>query len=103
LTAYRRPSARTDQSPLQPRGPTHDQLQETLCAALAVSTLGGSFAASTTSAEARGGAIAAGIIGGVALGAIAAQAYHPRTIYVAERRYVRKHRCGCVVHYHVHR
>jgi hypothetical protein len=39
----------------------------------------------------------------VALGAIAAQAYHPRTIYVAERRYVRKHRCGCVVHYHVHR
>jgi hypothetical protein len=77
--------------------------KKTLCAALALATLGGSLGASTTSAEARGGAIAAGIIGGVALGAIAAQAYHPRTVYVAERRYVRKHRCGCVVHYHVYR
>ena len=34
----------------------------------------------------------------VALGAIGAQAYAPTTVYVAERRYVRRHRCGCVVH-----
>jgi hypothetical protein len=29
---------------------------------------------------------------------IGAQAYAPTNIYVAERRYVRRHRCGCVVH-----
>jgi hypothetical protein len=77
-------------------------LKKTICAVLAAATLGGSMVGSTT-AEARGGAFAAGIIGGVALGAIASQAYAPTTVYVAERRYVRRHRCGCVVHYHVYR
>jgi hypothetical protein len=78
-------------------------LKKTICAVLAAATLGGSMVGSTTTAEARGGAFAAGIIGGVALGAIGAQAYAPTTVYVAERRYVRRHRCGCVVHYHVYR
>ena len=78
-------------------------LRKTICAVLAAGTLGGSMVGSTTTAEARGGAFAAGIIGGVALGAIGAQAYAPTTVYVAERRYVRRHRCGCVVHYHVYR
>ena len=68
-------------------------LKKTICAVLAAATLGGSMVGSTTTAEARGGAFAAGIIGGVA----------PTTVYVAERRYVRRHRCGCVVHYHVYR
>jgi len=78
-------------------------LKKTICAVLAAATIGGSMVGSTTTAEARGGAFAAGIIGGVALGAMAAQAYAPTTVYVAERRYVRRHRCGCVVHYHVYR
>ena len=77
-------------------------LKKSICAVLAAATLGGSMVGSATTAEARGGAFAAGIIGGVALGAIGAQ-YAPTTVYVAERRYVRRHRCGCVVHYHVYR
>jgi hypothetical protein len=78
-------------------------LKKTICAVLAAVTLGGSMVGSITTAEARGGGFAAGIIGGVALGAIAAQTYAPTTVYVAERSYVRRHRCGCVVHYHVYR
>ena len=90
--------------PAQSRGPVMTILKKTICAVLAAATLGGSMVVgSTTTAEARGGAFAAGIIGGVALGAFGAQAYAPTTIYVAERRYVRRHRCGCVVHYHVYR
>ena len=52
-------------------------LKKTICAVLATATLGGSMVGSTTTAEARGGAFAAGIIGGVALGAIGTQAYAP--------------------------
>jgi hypothetical protein len=78
-------------------------LKKTICAVLAAATLGGSVVGSTATAEARGGAFGAGIIGGVALGAIGAHAYAPANIYVAERRYVRRHRCGCVLHYHVYR
>ena len=64
-------------------------LKKTICAVLAAATLGGSVVGSTATAEARGGAFAAGIIGGVALGAIGAR---PRADenYVAERRYVRR-------------
>jgi hypothetical protein len=77
--------------------------RKSISAALAVATLGGSLVTGAAPAEARGGAITAGFIGGVALGAIAAQAYQPGPVYVVERRYVRRHRCGCVVHYHAYR
>jgi hypothetical protein len=77
--------------------------RKTICYALAAVTMGGSLAGSAAPAEARGGAFAAGVIGGLAIGAIAAQAAEPRTVYVGSRYYVRKHRCGCMVHYHVYR
>jgi hypothetical protein len=77
--------------------------RKTICCALAAVTMGGSLVGSAAPAEARGGAFAAGVIGGLAVGAIAAQAAQPRTVYVGSRYYVRKHRCGCMVHYHVYR
>ena len=49
--------------------------RKTISAALAATTLAGSLVATAAPAEARGGAFAAGLIGGVALGAIAADAY----------------------------
>ncbi len=75
------------------------------CAALAALTMTGSLVGTSTQAQARGGAVAAGIIGGAVLGAMAAHAYE-RPVYVVERRrpsrlvHVRSHRCGCVVHHH---
>ena len=78
--------------------------RKTISAALAAATLAGSLVATAAPAEARGGgAFAAGIIGGVALGALAAEAYRPGPVYVVERRVVRRTRCGCVVHYHAYR
>ena len=77
--------------------------RKTICATLAAVTLGGSLVGAAAPAEARGGAIAAGIVGGIALGAIAAEAYRPAPVYVVERRVVRRTRCGCVVHYHASR
>ena len=77
--------------------------RKTVCCALAAAAMGGSLIGSAAPAEARGGAFAAGVIGGIAVGAIAAQAAQPRTVYVGHRYYVRKQRCGCMVHYHVYR
>ena len=74
--------------------------RKTISAALAAATLAGSLVATAAPAEARGGAFAAGLIGGVA---IAADAYRPGPVYVVERRVVRRTRCGCVVHYHAYR
>jgi hypothetical protein len=76
------------------------------CAALAVTVLAGSVVGGSTQAEARSGSVAVGLIGGLALGAMAAQAAE-RPVYV-ERRHVRRaklhyvgsRRCGCVVHHH---
>lgn len=70
-------------------------------AALALAAAGLSFgvsAVSATSAEAgwrhrHGGAIAAGVIGGLALGAIAAHAYAPRPAYYARPVYYRGGGC----------
>ena len=77
--------------------------RKTVSSALAAVTMGAAVLGSAAPAEARGGAFAAGVIGGLALGAVAAQAAAPRTVYVGSRYYVRKHRCGCMVHYHVYR
>ena len=77
--------------------------RKTICCALAAVAVGGPLVGSAAPAEARGGAFAAGVIGGLAIGAIAAQAAEPRTVYVGSRYYVRKQRCGCMVHYHVYR
>ncbi|HEX8663693.1 MAG TPA: hypothetical protein VF744_06650 [Beijerinckiaceae bacterium] len=77
--------------------------RKTISSALAAITMGAAVLGSAAPAEARGGAFAAGVIGGLAVGAIAAQAAQPRTVYVGQRTYVRKHRCGCMVHYHVYR
>jgi hypothetical protein len=78
--------------------------KKTISSALAAVTMGAAVLGSAAPAEARGGgAFAAGVIGGLAVGAIAAQAAQPRTVYVGSRYYVRKHRCGCMVHYHVYR
>ena len=77
--------------------------RKTISAALAAAMLAGSLVATAAPAEARGGAFAAGLIGGVALGAIAAEAYRPGPVYVVERRVVRRTRCGCVVQYHAYR
>lgn len=67
-------------------------IRKTATAAVAALALGSAIVASTTSADAywrgRGGwgaPVAAGIIGGLALGAIAAQASQPR--YYAQPRY----------------
>ena len=68
--------------------------RKTISAALAAATLAGSLVATAAPAEARGGAFAAGLIGGVALGAIAVDAYRPGPVYVVERRVVRRTRCG---------
>ena len=76
--------------------------RKTVSSALAAVTMGATVLGSAAPAEARGGAFAAGVIGGLAVGAIAAQAAQPRTVYVGSRYYVRKHRCGCMVHYHVY-
>ena len=76
--------------------------RKTVSSTVAAVTMGAAVLGSAAPAEARGGAFAAGVIGGIAVGAIAAQA-QPRTVYVGSRYYVRKHRCGCMVHYHVYR
>ncbi|MET0605448.1 MAG: hypothetical protein ABWZ80_03255 [Beijerinckiaceae bacterium] len=67
-------------------------LKKTLTAAVGAIALAGAMTLSASQAEARywrgygygygGGALAAGIIGGLALGAIAASAAQPRPVYV---------------------
>ena len=83
-------------------------LKSITCLALAAVVATGSLVGTATQAEARGGgALAAGLIGGLALGAVAAHAAE-RPVYVVDRRPVRKaklhyvgsRRCGCVVHHH---
>jgi hypothetical protein len=88
------------------------RFKKTMTASLAALTLASAVLTSTAPAEARGGygygggALAAGMIGGLAFGAMAAQAAQPRTVYVVEPRRVRKHHrahrhdCGCVHHIH---
>ena len=70
---------------------------------VAAATVAGTLGLST-GAQARGYygvPVAAGIVGGLALGAFAAEAAAPRYARVVEHRYVRKgnklHYCGCVV------
>jgi hypothetical protein len=74
-------------------------LKKTLSSALAALTLGCAILAPTAGAEARGyrgGAIAAGVIGGLALGAIAAQAaqakHEPRSPSSRESRALARQR-----------
>ena len=74
--------------------------KKTLSSSLAALTMVSALLASSASAEARGGrgaAVAAGVIGGLALGAIAVQAAQPRAVYVVHRR-AHRHHCGCVHH-----
>lgn len=75
-------------------------LRKTATAALAALTLASALASTGAQARGYGDIAAAGIIGGLALGAIAAEAA-PRRAIVVEHRYVRKgnrlHYCGCVV------
>jgi hypothetical protein len=69
---------------------------------IAAATLAGSLGA-TSGAQARGfyAPAGAGMIGALALGAMAAEASAPRYARVVEHRYARKngklHYCGCVV------
>lgn len=81
------------------------RFRKIMSSTLAAATVCGAVASTSAPAEARGygGAIAAGIIGGAALGAIAADASAPR-YYVGHRRtrvgYRREYvdtPCGCVV------
>lgn len=70
-----------------------------LAGSLAALTMGTALIATAPAAEARGlrgGALAAGVFGGLALGALAVEAAQPRRVYVVERRKARKHNCGCV-------
>jgi hypothetical protein len=83
--------------------PTIKSIATAAVMALAVA---GSLAASAGRAEARsyhGGAIAAGIVGGVALGVMAAEASRPRVVRVVRVRKAHVHRHGCGCHHHRHR
>lgn len=80
-------------------------VKKSIATLVAAATLAGTLGAASTGAQARGFygvSVAAGVIGGLALGAIAAEAaVAPRYARVVEHRYVRKgkklHYCGCVV------
>ena len=79
-------------------------LKKSLSTLIAAATVAGTLTASGTGAQARGFygvPVAAGVVGGLALGAFAAEAAAPRYARVVEHRYVRKgkklHYCGCVV------
>jgi hypothetical protein len=80
-------------------------VKKSISTLVAAATVAGTLAVSGTGAQARGFygvPVAAGVIGGLALGAMAAEAaVGPRYARVVEHRYVRKngklHYCGCVV------
>ena len=79
-------------------------LKKSISTLVAAATVAGTLAVSGTGAQARGFygvPVAAGVIGGLALGAMAAEAAAPRYARVVEHRYARKngklHYCGCVV------
>ena len=72
--------------------------KKTLSSSLPAPTMVSALLASSASAEARGGrgaAVAAGVIGGLALASLAAQ---PRAVYVVKHRRAHRHHCGCVHH-----
>lgn len=74
-----------------------------ISALVAAATVAGALAGSSTGARARDfyAPVGAGVIGALALGAMAAEASAPRYARVVEHRYARKngklHYCGCVV------
>lgn len=81
-----------------------DLAKKSISALLAAATFAGTLAASGTGAQARSfyGPAGAGVIGALALGAMAAEASAPRYAWVVEHRYARKkngklHDCRCVV------
>jgi hypothetical protein len=76
------------------------KVKSIVTAAVAALAAAGTLAGSAGRAEARsyhGGAVAAGIIGGVALGVMAAEVHRPRVVRVVRVKKVRayRHGCGC--------